>query len=280
MSGAGLRRFAANRAAVAGAVLLAVFAGAALAAPALAPHDPLAQNLARNYEPASRDHWLGTDHLGRDNLSRLIYGARVSLGMSVLAVGAGLVAGLLFGFVAAYAGGTPDRAIMRFMDVLFAFPDILLAVAIVAILGRGMLNTVIAVAVFAVPTFARLARSAALGAIEQEYVQACHALGASAPRIIARHLLPNCLSPIVVQATIMLGTAILVASGLSFLGLGVQPPDPEWGAMLSKGREIVRVTPVGAVAPGLAITLTVLGFSMVGDGLRDALDPRMGGHSR
>lgn len=269
-----LERFAANRAALAGAALLALVAIAALAAPAIAPYDPLAQNLARNYEPAGREHLLGTDHLGRDNLSRLIYGARVSLGISLVAVGAGLLAGLIVGFTGAYVGGAVDRALMRLMDVLLAFPDILLAITIVAILGKGTLNTVIAVAVFAVPTFARLARGAALGVIEQEYVHASRALGASPVRMVIRHILPNCLSPIVVQTTIMLGTAILIASGLSFLGLGVQPPDPEWGAMLSKGREIVRVTPVGAAAPGVAITLVVLSFSMVGDGLRDALDPK------
>lgn len=269
-----LSRFAANRAAAAGAVVLLAFLAAASAAPALAPYDPLAQDLAKNYLRASREHPLGTDHLGRDNLSRLIYGARVSLGISLAAVAAGLLVGLTLGLVAAYAGGLVDRAIMRAMDILLAFPDILLAIAIVAILGKGIVNTIIAVAIFSIPTFARVVRGAALSVIEQDFVQACRALGASDLRISFCHLLPNCLSPIVVQATIMLGTAILIASGLSFLGLGVQPPDPEWGAMLSKGREIVRTSPLGAVAPGVAITAVVLSFSVVGDGLRDALDPR------
>ncbi len=270
-----LKRFARNRAAVAGAAIIVVFALVAIAGPWLVPHDPLAQDLERNYQPPSPEHPLGTDHLGRDHLSRLVYGARVSLGISVVSVAIGLLAGLGLGLVAAFRGGAIDATIMRGVDVLLAFPDILLAIAIIAALGRGIGNTVIAVAVFSIPTFARIVRGAALSVLRQEFVEASRALGASDLRIMLRHIVPNCFSPIVVQATIMLGTAILIASGLSFLGLGVQPPDPEWGAMLSKGRELVRTTPVGAVAPGVAITLVVLSFSVVGDGLRDALDPRL-----
>jgi peptide/nickel transport system permease protein len=164
---------------------------------------------------------------------------------------------------------------MRFMDFLLALPGILLAIAIVAVLGKGIFNTIIAVAVFSVPTFARLVRGSALSIQELTYIEATRALGASDRRIIFKHIVPNALTPIVVQATLSLGTAILISSGLSFLGLGVQPPHPEWGAMLSKGRELIRTTPVAAVAPGISITLVVLSFSLLGDGLRDALDPRL-----
>ena len=270
-----LNRFLANRASVGGAVVIAAFLAVALVGPFLAPHDPLAQELLSNYESSSWAHPLGTDHLGRDNLSRMIYGARVSLAISLTSVTVALFAGMLMGLVAAYSRGLIDTLIMRVVDVLLAFPDILLAIAIIALLGKGIGNTIIAVVVYAVPIFARIVRGAALAVIEQDFISAGRAVGASHPRLVVRHILPNCLSPIVVQATIMLGTAILIASGLSFLGLGVQPPDPEWGAMLSKGRELLRSTPVVAVAPGIAITLVVLSFSVVGDGLRDALDPKL-----
>ena len=256
-------------------MVIAAFVTVALVGPSLAPYDPLAQDLLSNYESSSWTHPLGTDHLGRDNLSRMIYGARVSLTISLTSVTLGLLVGMLLGLVAAYSGGLVDALIMRVVDMLLAFPDILLAIAIIAVLGAGIGNTIIAVVVYSVPIFARIVRGAALAVIEQDFVSAGRALGASHPRLVIRHIVPNCLSPIVVQATIMLGTAILIASGLSFLGLGVQPPDPEWGAMLSKGRELLRSTPIAAVAPGVAITVVVLSFSIVGDGLRDALDPRL-----
>jgi peptide/nickel transport system permease protein len=264
-------RFCSNRLAVAGAIVIALFALVALIGPRLFASDPLAQDLSANYRPATWEHPLGTDHLGRDNLSRMIYGARVSLTISVTSVGIGLIIGAGLGVVAAFKGGRLDALVMRFIDMLLAFPDILLAIAMVAILGKGMRNTIVAVAIFSIPTFARIARAAAQSVVALDYVQACRAQGASDARILLSHVLPNCLSPILVQTTIMLGTAILISSGLSFLGLGVQPPDPEWGAMLSKGRELVRSTPVAAIAPGVAITLVVLAFSVVGDGLRDAM---------
>lgn len=270
-----LKRFLANRAAVAGAIVITAFVTVALVGPVLAPHDPLAQNLLRNYEASSWAHPLGTDHLGRDNLSRMIHGARVSLTISLVSIGLALLIGMILGLLAAYTGGLIDTVTMRVVDILLAFPDILLAIAIIAVLGKGIVNTIIAVAIYSIPIFARIVRAAALSVIEEDYVHACKALGASGRRVVLRHIVPNCLSPIVVQATVMLGTAILIASGLSFLGLGVQPPDPEWGAMLSKGRELVRSTPIGAVAPGVAITLVVLSFSIVGDGVSDALDPQL-----
>ncbi len=271
-----LYQFARNKVAVASAFAVASFLLIAIGGPALAPYDPLEQDLTHNYGGPSFEHPLGTDDLGRDTLSRLIYGARISLGISLTSVGMGLVIGSVLGLIAAYYGGWLDSLIMRFMDFLLALPGILLAIAIVAMLGKGVVNTIIAVAIFSVPTFARLVRGSALSIMQLDYIEATKALGASDRRIIFKHIVPNALSPLVVQATLMLGTAILIASGLSFLGLGVQPPNPEWGAMLSKGRALIRTTPVVAIAPGITITIAVLSFSLLGDGLRDALDPRLG----
>ena len=270
-----LHRFTKNRVAVASFVVLSFVTLVALLGPSIAPYDPLEQNLANNYRAPSKEHPLGTDDLGRDTLSRLIYGSRISLGISLSSVSLGVLIGAILGLLAAYYGGWVDSVIMRFMDFMLALPGILLAIAIVAVLGKGIVNTILAVAIFAVPTFARLIRGSALGIQELDYVEATRALGASDRRIIFKHIVPNVLTPVVVQATLSLGTAILISSGLSFLGLGVQPPNPEWGAMLSKGRELIRTTPVVAIAPGVSITLVVLCFSMVGDGLRDALDPRL-----
>jgi ABC-type dipeptide/oligopeptide/nickel transport system permease subunit len=268
-------RFLANRAAVAGAVLLATVAAAALFAPWLAPHDPLAIDLANNFQGSTWAHPLGTDHLGRDTLSRLLYGARVSLLLAGLSVGSALVVGVAAGLTAAWHRGWADAAFVRVVDVLLAFPDMLLAIAMVAMLGPGNVSTIVAVSVLALPNFARITRASALAAASREYVLASRAAGASTMWMLVRHVLPMCLSPIVAQATVMLGTAILLASGLSFLGLGVQPPAAEWGAMLSRGRDLIRTAPIGAFAPGLAITLVALSFSLAGDGLRDALDPKV-----
>lgn len=259
---------------MAGAVMTAVFAAVALVGPWLTPHSPLEQDLANNYAPPSRAHWLGTDDLGRDTFSRLVHGSRISLGVSVSSVATGLVIGSALGLLAGYRRGWIDRALMRVNDVLLAFPGMLLAIVVVAVLGKGITNTIAAVALMAVPTFVRVVRGSALAVSEMEFVAASRSLGASDARVIFRHLLPNCLSPIVVQGTLMLGSAILIASGLSFLGLGVQPPHPEWGAMLSKGRELIRTAPISAIAPGVALTVLVLSVSLVGDGLRDALDPK------
>ncbi|MFP5379780.1 MAG: ABC transporter permease [Vicinamibacteria bacterium] len=274
MTGTALSRFAANRAAVAAAVVLAAAAGAALGAPWIAPHDPLAIDLANSLAPASAAHPLGTDHLGRDTLSRLLYGARVSLGISVVSIGAAALVGVALGLAAAWHRGLVDAIFVRVMDVLLAFPDLLLAIAVVTVLGRSQMSVIVAVAVFSVPTIGRVTRAAALGAVAGDHVLAARAAGASTTWILERHVLPLAVSPIVAQATVMLGSAILLASGLSFLGLGVQPPDPEWGAMLSRGRDMLRSAPLGAVAPGVAITLVALSFSLAGDGLRDALDPK------
>ncbi|MFN8062371.1 MAG: ABC transporter permease [Vicinamibacterales bacterium] len=270
----GLGRFARNPAAVVGGLLVSTFALTAILGPLLVGEDPLRQDLANNFAPPSLAHWLGTDDLGRDAFSRLVHGARISLGISLTSVLCGVGVGTTVGLVSGYYRGLVDRTLMRMVDVMLAFPDILLAIVVVATLGKGLGNTIAAVTFFAVPTFARLARGAALGVVAAEFVTAAQAVGASDARVLGRHVLPNALQPILVQATLMMGTAILIASGLSYLGLGVQPPDPEWGAMLSKGRELLRTAPVVAIAPGIAITLVVLGFSLMGDGLRDALDVR------
>jgi peptide/nickel transport system permease protein len=254
-------------------MLLLLAVTAAALAPWLAPHDPLAVDLSRNFQGPSPAHLLGTDHLGRDTLSRLLYGARVSLTISLVSVSMALVVGVAAGLAAAWFRGRVDAAFVRATDVLLAFPDLLMAIAVIAVLGPGDASTIIAVAAYALPQFARVTRAAALPAVARDNILAARAAGASHAWILSRHVLPLCVSPIVAHATVMLGTAILLASGLSFLGLGVQPPAPEWGAMLSRGRDLIRTAPLGAFAPGIAITLVVLSFSLAGDGLRDAIDP-------
>jgi len=275
MKSEALSRFRRNKVAVASAVVITGFVVMATFAPFLAPFGPLEQDLVNNYAGPSLEHPLGTDELGRDTLSRLLYGSRVSLGIAVSSVIIGVLVGAVLGLVAAYSGGIVDSVIMRVMDVMLALPGILLGIAIVVVLGNGVINTVIAVAVFSIPTFARLERGSALAVLQLDYIMASRALGAPGVRIVLAHVVPNSLTPLIVQSTLQLGVAILIASGLSFLGLGVQPPNPEWGAMLSKGRELVRSTPVAAFAPGMAITLLVMSFSLLGDGLRDALDPKL-----
>ena len=266
-----------SKAAVASGLVIVAIGLLALLAPAIAPYDPLEQDLANNYAAPSLEHPFGTDDLGRDVSSRLLFGARISLGIALSSVGLALLAGTVVGLVSAYYGGFIHASLMRLMDVLLAFPGILLGIGVVVVLGNGVENTALAVAVMSTPTFARLARGSALSILERDHVAASRALGASALRVIFGQVLPNALTPLVVASTLQLGTAILIASGLSFLGLGVQPPHPEWGAMLSKGRELVRATPVAAFAPGFFITLLVLSFSLLGDGLRDALDPKRRG---
>lgn len=262
--------------ALAALAVLTLAGGAALFGPWLTPYDPVAVDLSANYQPSSAAHPLGTDHLGRDTLSRLIAGARVSLGIALAATATGLAAGGAIGLVAAWRRGFIERALLQLVDILLALPELLLAISAITILGRGTISTVVAVAVYAVPSFARIVRSAAQPIVQSEFVAAARASGASDLRVLAVHVLPGCWSPILAHTTVMLGSAILLASGLSFLGLGVQPPAAEWGAMLSRGRELLRTAPLGAIAPGVAITATVLGFSVLGDGLRDAADGRRG----
>lgn len=268
------RRLLKNRLAAAGGVLLLGFLLLAIAAPLAAPEDPFAQNLYERLQPPSLANPFGTDDFGRDVLSRVIHGARISLRVGVTAVLIALVLGVPIGLVSGYWGGGLDQVLMRAMDLMLAFPSILLAIAIVAILGPGLENAMLAVGVVAVPQYARLVRASALSVRGQDYVQAMRALGAGDFHILFFSVLPNCLTPLIVQSTLGLATAILDAAGLSFLGLGAQPPLPEWGAMLTGGRELVLRAPWVLTFPGVAIFLTVLAFNLLGDGLRDALDPR------
>ena len=246
----------------------------ALLAPIIAPQDPLKQDLYGRLEPPSMGHLLGTDDFGRDILSRVIYGARISLRIGLVAIFLAFAGGVVFGVIAGYRGGFADALIMRIMDLMLAFPSTLLAIAIVAVIGPGIDNAILAVSIVLVPQFARLVRSSVLTVRETTYVEAALALGATEPRLLFFTILPNCTAPLIVQATLGLGTAILDAAGLSFLGLGAQPPVPEWGAMLSGGRELLFKAPWVMTFPGLAIFIVVLGLNLFGDGLRDALDPK------
>jgi ABC-type dipeptide/oligopeptide/nickel transport system permease subunit len=244
-------------------------------APLLSDHDPERQRLSEVLRPISAAHPLGTDHLGRDLMTRLLYGGRLSLLIGFLAVAIGLAVGVPLGAVSGFQGGRTDLVIQRVADVLLSFPGFLLALSLVAILGVGLQNVIISVGVSAVPSFIRLVRGSVLTIREQVYVQAAHALGQVPAAIIFRHVLPNAMAPVIVQATLSLGASILVAAGLGFLGLGVQPPTAEWGTMLGEGRQYIFRAPAVTTFPGLAIFLAVLGFNLFGDGLRDALDPRM-----
>jgi peptide/nickel transport system permease protein len=246
----------------------------AIVGPYLTVHDPLQVNFSTRLLPPSMEFWLGTDHNGRDIFTRLIYGMQITLFVGFASVLVGALAGVPLGVISGYYGGAIDSVIMRIIDVLLAFPGILLAIALVSVLGGSIGNVIIAVAVFSIPTFARVVRGSTLTIKKLEYIDAVKALGASDLRVIVKHILPNVLSPIIVQATLRIAIAILVASSLSFLGLGAQPPSPEWGRMLSDGRNYMFDYPHVALFPGLAIALVVLAFNLFGDGLRDALDPK------
>src|SRR5688572_13485522 len=274
-SSAVVRQFKRSRAAVAGLLLIVVFLLTAVLAPLIAPHDPTAFSLGQQLAAPSLRYPLGTDELGRDILSRLLWGARITLLITLGAVTLALVVGTVLGILAGYQGAWSDTVIMRVMDILLAMPGFLLAIAIIAALGVGTLNVIIAVGVYSIPGFARVARGSTLSIKQQDYVLAARALGAPDGRIMWRHVLPNVTPPLLVQTTLRLATAILTASGLSFLGLGPQPPTPEWGAMLSTGRNYITSSPQLATIPGLAILLVAVGFNLLGDGLRDALDPRL-----
>ena len=274
-SSAVTRQFVRSRAAVVGLALTSAFILLALLAPLLAPYDPTAFTLGQQLKPPSAANLLGTDELGRDILSRLLYGSRITLLITLGAVLVSLVIGTFLGIVAGFLGGWTDTLIMRLMDILLAMPGFLLASAIIAALGAGTFNVVVAVGVFSIPSFARVARGSTLSVKQQDYVLAARALGEPPGGIMWKHILPNVTPPLVVQTTLRLATAILTASGLSFLGLGPQPPTPEWGAMLSTGRNFIPRSPQLATIPGLAILLVAIGFNLLGDGLRDTLDPRM-----
>jgi len=270
-----LRRFVKRPATIIGSIVLIVFFVTAIFGPFFIKGDPYAVELGNKYLLPGPGHWLGTDNLGRDTLLRMIYGARTTLLVSFLAVAIGSAAGILLGLIAGYFGGRADTLLSRLMDILMAFPGLLLAILVVAILGTGTMNTIIAISFFSIPGMARRTRAMVMSLKKREYVQACQIFGASSTRILATHILPNCMSLIIVDVTLALGTAILTSSSLSFLGLGVQPPTAEWGAMMNQAREMIRLQPIHAIIPGIAITMVVLSFSLVGDGLRDALDPKL-----
>jgi peptide/nickel transport system permease protein len=269
------KRFLRRKASVLGGIIIIVFILVAIFGPFLVSRDPLAIDLQNTYQSPSGENWLGTDNLGRDTFTRLVYGARITLFISFTSVFIGTLLGLILGVVAGYYGGLIDSILMRVTDILLAFPGLLLAIAIVAILGSGVWNTMIAIAFYSIPYIARIVRGVVISIKELEYIQACEVIGCSDARTIIHHIIPNSMSQVIVNTTLNLGTAILTSSALSFLGLGVQPPHPEWGAMLSTAREVMRSTPVAALVPGFAITMVVLSFSLLGDGLRDALDPKL-----
>lgn len=266
-----------NRLAVAGMVILAVICLAAIFANLLFNYDTqvIQQSAAQRLQPPSAQHWLGTDEVGRDILARIVYGARVSLPVAFFTIAIAAVVGGLLGAIAGYGGKFADNAIMRVMDVFLAIPSILLSIAIVAALGPSMTNLLIAISVANIPPFARIVRASVLTIRNEEYIESARAIGGSDLRIIFRHILPNCMAPVIVQATMCIAGSILSIASLSFIGLGVQPPAPEWGAMLSSGRQYIRYAWWVCTFPGVAIMLSILSLNMMGDGLRDALDPKL-----
>ncbi|GDX69493.1 diguanylate cyclase [Chloroflexota bacterium] len=264
-----------DQAALVGFGLLFTMILLAIAAPLVATHDPLDQELLKRLKPPSAEFWFGTDDLGRDVFSRILYGGRISLRVGITAVIMGTTIGAFLGSVAGYAGGWVDSVISRAMEIVLAFPGTLLAIAVVAARGPGLENTLLAVGLVSVPVYARLMRGSVLSLREREFVTAARCLGASDRRILFQHILPNGLTPLIVQATLGIAGAIVEAAALGFLGLGAQPPAPEWGAMLTDGRNFLLNAPWAMIFPGLAIMMTVLGFNLFGDGLRDALDPQM-----
>lgn len=270
-----LRRFVQNKAAVLGALFLIGMILVALLAPRIAPYDPLERHSEFRRSPPSRQFLMGTDPLGRDILSRVIFGSRISLQVGLISVGIALLAGVPLGLLAGYYGGLWDGLIMRLMDVILAFPGVLFAIWLISMLGPSLRNVMIAVGLFGVPSYARVVRGSTLSAKENEYVLAARCVGVRTGRLILLHLLPNVIAPVIVLSTLSIAGAILAGAALSFLGLGARPPTPEWGAMLSDGRAYLRSDWWISIFPGLAITLTVLAANMLGDGLRDALDPRM-----
>lgn len=261
---------------VVGAAIVLVFLLTALLGPSLAPHNPDAIYYTAVLHPPSATYPFGTDDTGRDILSRVMAGARISLTVGLVAVGIASVAGTLLGLLSGYFGSWVDVLIMRVMDVMLAFPDIILALVIIAILGPSLVNVMIAVGIGGIPVYTRTVRASSLSAREKEYVQAAQALGVPARRIMLRHIFPNVAAPIIVLATLGVGLSILTAAGLSFIGLGAQPPTPEWGDMLNEARTYLQQAPWMGVFPGAAIMLTVVGLNLLGDGLRDVLDPTIG----
>ena len=264
-----------NRSALLGGSVLLLIVFLSLAAPLISPYDPIKTNQRLSLESPSPEHLMGTDRFGRDIFSRVLYAGQTSLPIGIVAVAIGVLVGVSLGLLAGFHGGWVDGVSMRFVDLLLAFPGILLALAIIAILGGSLTNLMIAVGIAAIPEYVRITRGAVLSVKEREFILAARVIGARGPSIMFRHILPNVVAPIIVLATLGMAAAIITGSALSFLGLGIKPPTPEWGNMLAEGREFLQHAPWVAFFPGLAIMLTVLSINLLGDGLRDALDPRM-----
>lgn len=269
-----LIRLRRNHMAMAGLIILLLLTLVAIFADQLAPFHYAAQDYLAIRKPPSAAHWLGTDEFGRDVLSRLIFGSRISLQVGFVAVGISLALGGLLGAVAGYFGGKLDSFIMRLMDIQLSIPTILLAIVISAVLGPGLVNLMIAVGITSIPRFARLMRASVLSLKDMEFIEAARAMGASHTRIIGLYILPNCAAPLIVQSMLTVANAILYAATLSFLGVGIQPPYPEWGGMLSTAQQYMRIAPYLSIFPGLAIMVTIVAINCLGDGLRDALDPK------
>jgi peptide/nickel transport system permease protein len=271
--GDALRRFRRTPGASAGALIVVLIVLGGLLAPLLGRYDPLAQDLRLGSSPPSPQHFFGTDKLGRDVFARMLFGARFSVAIGFVAVGVAITAGTLIGVVAGFFRGAVGGLLMGAMDVMLAFPSIILAIAITTVLGPSITNLMLALGIVYVPQYARLARSSTLAVAQLEFIEAARALGVPTVRMLARHVLPNIAAPLLVQATLGIATAELEAAGLSYLGLGARPPAPEWGAMLNDARDYWISAPWALIFPGLSITVLVLGFNLLGDGLRDALDP-------
>ncbi len=269
------RRLLHDKAAMGGVVVIVLLILVALMAPLVAPHPPNDQSFLAKLEPPSLSHPFGTDEFGRDILSRVLYGSRVALRVGLIPVVGALLFGVALGLLSGYYGGVVDQVIMRLVDILLAFPWLLLAIGIMAVLGPGLTNVIIAVTIVYIPAFARIVRASVLSIKEKEYVEAARAIGQPDIQIMTRHILANAWAPIIVQATLSIGQSIIYAAGLSFIGLGTQPPGSDWGVMLASGREFLRDGPWLGTFPGIAILVTVLAFNLFGDGLRDALDPRV-----
>lgn len=269
------KAFRKNKTAMVGLGIIVFFVLIALLAPFIAPYGFKEQELVNRLKAPSADHWFGTDDLGRDLFSRVMYGARISLWVGFFSVIGSIIVGTFLGILAGFYGKWIDMLISRMFDILLAFPSILLAIAIVAILGPSLRNALLAIAIVNIPTYGRLVRAKVLSLKSEEYITAARAIGMKNSRILLTHILPNSLTPIIVQGTLGIAHAIIEAAALGFLGLGAQPPDPEWGKMLSDSRQFIQKAPWTVIFPGLSIMLTVLGFNLVGDGLRDVLDPRM-----
>jgi glutathione transport system permease protein len=269
------RRLRRNRAAMTGAAVLLILVTVAITAPLIAPYEPVEQDYEHLLEGFSLAHPFGTDNFGRDIFSRVLYGARISLSVGLLGVSLGLLAGMAVGLSAGHFGGWVDDVLMRLLDLLLACPQLLLAIMVITVLGVGDTNVIVAIGIFSLPVFARVVRGQILSLKALEFVVAARASGAGDMRILLAHLLPNALAAILVLASLRLGTAILTVATLSFLGLGIRPPAPEWGTMLTDGRQFLQIAPHVAIFPGLAIVVSVLSVNLLGDGLRDALDPRL-----